>query len=210
MKIKYPRTYHLPWSRSYTDDDRVLMDTEHYIGKQVVVTEKLDGENTSLYRHTLHARSRDSKDHPSRHWVKGLHGMIQSQIPEGWRLCGENVYAMHSIYYEALPSYFLLFSAWNEHNLCLSWDDTEELAERLGLVTVPVLYRGVWDQKKIHELYTVKSRYGGVQEGYVVRLADAFPYEQFKHAVAKFVRVNHVQTSEHWLSRPIVPNRIQL
>ena len=36
------------------------------IGKQVIVTEKMDGENTSMYRHRIHARSIDSLPHPSR------------------------------------------------------------------------------------------------------------------------------------------------
>lgn len=42
----------------------------------VVITEKMDGENTTLYRDGLHARSLDSRHHPSRNWVKpnGLRG----------------------------------------------------------------------------------------------------------------------------------------
>ena len=129
MLKKYPRTFHLPWSRSRTDDDKILRTVRHFEGKEVVVTEKLDGENTTLYRNHIHARSLDSKDHASRHWVKMLHGTISFHIPEGWRICGENVYALHSIYYEQLTSYFYVFSIWNENNECLSWDETVEWAE---------------------------------------------------------------------------------
>ena len=42
--MKYPRSFHLPWSRGYTDDDKVARNVNHFIGKEVVVTEKLDGE----------------------------------------------------------------------------------------------------------------------------------------------------------------------
>lgn len=70
MKVKYPKTMHLPWSRSYTDDDKILRNTDHFAGREVVITEKMDGENTTMYRDFMHARSLDSKDHTSRHYVK--------------------------------------------------------------------------------------------------------------------------------------------
>lgn len=208
MRKKYPRTFHLPWSRSKTDDDKILKTVCHFEGKEVVVTEKLDGENTTMYRDSIHARSLDSKDHESRHWVKMLHGTISFQIPLGWRICGENVFAMHSIYYGELTSYFYVFSIWNEDNQCLSWDETLEWAELLGVKVAPVLYRGIWNEQKVKGCYTRQSVFGGEQEGYVVRIADAFPYDQFGTCVAKFVRKNHVQTEEHWLSKPVVPNGV--
>ncbi|GED56575.1 RNA ligase family protein [Brevibacillus formosus] len=208
MLKKYPRTFHLPWSRSRTDDDKILRTVGHFEGKEVVVTEKLDGENTTLYRNHIHARSLDSKDHASRHWVKMLHGTISFHIPEGWRICGENVYALHSIYYEHLTSYFYVFSIWNENNECLSWDETVEWAELLGLETAPVLYRGIWSEETVKSCYTKQSVFGGEQEGYVVRLTERFSYEDFKQSAAKFVRKNHVQTDQHWLSKPVVPNGI--
>jgi hypothetical protein len=207
--IKYPRTFHLPWSRSYTDDDRILRNTNHFIGKEVVVTEKMDGESCSMYSNHIHARSIDSANHPSRNWVKMLHGSFAHEIPEGFRLCGENVFAKHSIYYDQLPSYFLLFSIWNNKNECLSWDETVEWANLMNLETVPVLYRGIYDEEKIKSCYTMKSEYDGIQEGYVVRTVDGFHYDQFKHHVAKFVRKNHVQTDEHWLIKPIEPNNLR-
>lgn len=206
MKVKYPKTMHLPWSRSYTDDDRILTGTDHFNGREVVITEKMDGENTTMYSDFIHARSLDSKDHPSRHFVKTLHGGIRYMIPEGYRLCGENVYAKHSLAYTSLPGYFLLFSVWNDQNICLSWDETTAWAEKLGLPPVPVLYRGMWSEEAAKRCYTMKSKFGGEQEGYVVRLASEFAYEDFKRSVAKFVRKNHVQTDEHWLSKPIEPN----
>jgi hypothetical protein len=36
------------------------------------------------------------------------------------------------------------------------------------------------------------------KEGYVVRLASSFKFDDFNKSVAKFVRKNHVQTNEHW------------
>lgn len=208
MRKKYPRTYHLPWSEGRTSDDKVLKNVEFFAGKEVVVTEKLDGENTTMYADYLHARSLDAKSHPSRNWVKTLHASIAHHIPSGWRICGENMYAKHSVYYEALRSYFYLFGIWNEQDNCLSWDDTVEWAQLIGLETAPVLYRGIFDEKKIKNLYTKQSVFGGEQEGYVIRLAESFTYDDFTVSVGKFVRANHVQTNKHWMKQTIVPNQL--
>lgn len=43
--VKYPRTYHLPFSPGTTKDDRVLKDYSNFFGKEVVVLTKMDGEN---------------------------------------------------------------------------------------------------------------------------------------------------------------------
>jgi hypothetical protein len=207
--FKYPRTFHLPWSMGKTDDDKVLKNTNHFIGKEVIVSEKLDGENANLYIDHLHARSIDSKDHASRHWLKTFHASFAYQIPENWRICGENVFAKHSIPYNELSTYFYMFSIWNHENRCLSWDETIEWASLLGLETTPILYRGIWDEGKIKACFTGISAFGGEQEGYVVRLADSFDYVDFKHSAAKFVRKNHVQTDKHWLNKEIEPNKLK-
>lgn len=151
-RYKYPRTPHLPWSQGVSSDDLVLDDFSAFVDQEVVVTEKLDGENTTLYTDHIHARSIDSKHHPSHNWVKQLHGQMAYHIPSGWRFCGENVYARHSITYHNLQSYFYLFSIWNEHNVCLSWKDTQEWAELLNIPTPPVLYQGVWSEDTIRHL----------------------------------------------------------
>ncbi|MBT4140719.1 MAG: RNA ligase family protein [Candidatus Latescibacteria bacterium] len=122
--IKYPRTPHLPWSQGQSRDDQVLSTTQHFEGKEVIVTEKMDGENTTMYHDHIHARSTTSSPHPSRDWVKKLWSQIQFNIPKGLRVCGENVFAKHSIHYRALPSYFLVFAIFEE-NVCLSWKETE-------------------------------------------------------------------------------------
>jgi hypothetical protein len=168
----------------------------------------MDGENTTMYRDGIHARSTEWRGHPSRNWVSALHASIQWEIPEGWRVCGENLYAKHSIHYQGLPSYFMVFSVWNEHNVCLSWSETKEWAALLGLEVAPVLYEGVWNEATIRGLYQPRW-FGNEMEGYVVRLASEFSYGQFRWAVAKYVRESHVQTSPHWMwGQPVVPNEL--
>lgn len=202
MRFKYPRTPHLPWSRTMSSDDIRLFNTNQFVGKEVVVTEKMDGENTTLYRDGVHARSINSGYHPSRSWVQALQGQVGWQIPQGWRICGENLYARHSISYQQLTSYFLVFSVWNERNECLDWDETCAFAERLALTMVPELYRGPWDESAIRAI-DVNTAF---QEGYVVRVTNRFAFADFRQNIAKWVRKGHVNTGTHWMHQPLVPN----
>jgi len=208
QRLKYPRTPHLPWSLGRSSDDIVLADSTQFSGKKVVVTEKMDGENTTMTRQYIHARSVDSGYHASRTWVKRLHAQIKEEIPEGWRICGENLYAQHSIAYETLPDFFLVFSIWDERNAALSWDETENWSTLLGLRTVPVLQIGLWDESAIRGI--VRMMNPERQEGYVVRLFAPFDFADFANSVAKFVRSRHVRTDTHWLSKPVVPNKLCL
>lgn len=205
-RIKYPRTFHLPFSPGVTSDDKKLKSTKHLQGKQVVITEKFDGENSTLLRDGFHARSIDSGYHPSRAWLGRFHGQIAHDIPEGWRICGENLFAKHSLGYENLPSFFLGFSVWDESNQALSWDDTLEVFEVLGIAPVKELFRGPYDEEQVQAL--AKSIDTEKQEGFVVRVADRFSYEDFSLSVAKWVRPAHVSTSDHWMYQAIVQNKM--
>jgi hypothetical protein len=211
--VKYPRTFHLPFSAGRTDDDRALKDCSIFEGKEVVITVKMDGENTTGYFDGyIHARSLDSNNHPSRNWVKGYLSSILYELPKGWRVCGENLYAKHSIFYKNLGNYFHGFSIWNEKNECLPWAETEDWFKLLGIQPVAKLYQGVWDESIARSYGTLidENKYpdGKEVEGFVVRLADKFHYSQFSRSLAKFVRKNHVQTNKHWIKSSIVVNEL--
>jgi hypothetical protein len=60
MRVRYPRTPHLPWSPGATDDDERILDASALEGREVVVTEKLDGETTTLYQGRERSRERPS------------------------------------------------------------------------------------------------------------------------------------------------------
>ena len=205
---KYPRTYHLPFSLGSTSDDKMLKSTEQFTDMEVVVTEKMDGENTSMYSDHYHARSLDSKHHASRDMVKSLWATIKHDIPDGWRICGENLYAKHSIGYNDLSSYFLVFSIWNEKNEALSWDDTVEWCNILGLEYVRVLYRDTYDENIIKSLWSPTVH--DLMEGYVVRNSQAFSYDDFGKNAAKFVRPKHVTTDTHWMHSEIIANKLKI
>lgn len=207
--IKYPRTCHLSFSQGIIKDDRILKDNSCFEDKRVIVLEKLDGENCSMYNDYLHARSIDGVNHPSRNWVKNFHAKMSHKIPEGWRVCGENMFAKHTIHYDNLESYFYCFSVWNEKNECLSWNDTIEWAKLLDIILVPVLYDGIWDVNIVKEFCNNDTR-----EGFVVRITDSFSYIDFKKSVAKFVHnkfKNNLKNEDtfHWRYSKLVKNNLK-
>jgi len=207
--IKYPRTYHLPWSPGLTKDDRQMSNISTLENADsVVVTVKMDGECTTMYNDYIHARSIDYNPHPSRSWVKSIQNKISFDIPKGWRVCGENLFAKHSISYENLDDYFLVFSIWNDKNICLSWEETKEWCELLGLKHVPVIYEGKWYNNLINSLYN-EFHNNDECEGYVIRVSDSFPYKDFRNCVGKYVRKNHVQTHGHWMRSKLIKNKIR-
>lgn len=203
MKIKYPRTYHLEWSEGKSSDDKTQFDLSNFEGNEIIITEKMDGENTTMMNEYYYARSLDSNNHPSRNFVKGIWGNIKHNIPVDFRICGENLYAQHSLIYKDLPSYFMVFSIWDKEK-CLSWDETVEYCNLLGLTPVNVLYRGIFDLDLIKKFKIDTNK----QEGFVIRLASAFMLDDFQKCVVKWVRKGHVQTDEHWMNKVIIPNSL--
>lgn len=207
-RIKYPRTPHLPWSNASSDDkkwDEVLFKPDDLI----VVTEKMDGECTSIYSGgSCHARSMDSKDHPSRHWVKGMAPWYSQQLEKDEAFVGENCFARHSIAYDNLPSYFLAFGLRNSTHF-LSWSELCLRAYIIKMSVVPMLYSGpfhLWRHARFQEYVDSLDR---ESEGYVVRTLGSFPVDEFHLNVAKYVRPNHVQTDEHWMNQPMVVNGLR-
>jgi RNA ligase-like protein len=207
-RVKYPRTHHLPWSANVSSDDKIIPSLAGFEGQDIVVTIKMDGEQTSMYRDGFHARSIDTASHPSRDWLWGLHRRIGHEIPEGWRICGENLFAKHSIHYKNLPAHFLVFSIWNEKNECLDWEETKFYCEVLGLKHVPEFYSGPWSESLIRDFH-IDNHDGDECEGYVVRVYRKFTFREFKDVVAKYVRKNHVHTHAHWMREAVVPNRLK-
>lgn len=194
--MKYPRTKHLPNSPGFTQDDERLVESSHLIGKEVIYTEKLDGECTNCLTNKIHARSEESNHHPSQSWMKSFHSGFAWKIPTNIQIVGENVYAQHSIPYDRLTSFFYVFAVIDlDRKVFKSVEETIKTCIELGLIYVPILYRGTFQPD-----FQVpkKSAFGDIIEGFVVRVVDEFPIEDSGKNMAKWVRKGHVQTDEHW------------
>jgi len=218
--MKYPRTFHLPWS-SGTSDDKILSSVDSFLGHELVLLEKIDGSNVCLEHDGCYARTHSGPpNHPSFNEFKALHTSIKHNIPINMQIFGEWVVAKHSIFYDKLPAYFLMFgvriiNTEPNINYWLGWNGVKETANKLGLYTVPELanitVKTEKELQRITESFMKQpSFYGPEREGVVVRLVYGFEDSAFASSVSKLVRKNHVQTDDHWRSKEIVRNKLAL
>ena len=215
-EIKYPRTFHLPYSLGATNDDKIARSIDSLLNKDLVITEKMDGSNVCLEREKCFARTHSGPPtHSSFDAFKALHAGIKFNIPDSYQVFGEWLYAVHSIQYNSLPGYLLLFGVRESNTMTwLSWDDVEYWAEQLGVFTVPVLEKCKVETakelpEKIESLIVNPSTYGEEKEGAVVRVAGRFKNNVFDSNVLKNVRAGHVNTDIHWATQEIVRNSLK-
>jgi hypothetical protein len=196
---KYPRTYHLFYSENGTSDDKKCLNDNHFVGKEVVVTIKMDGENTTIYNKSIHARSLNSLvDSEDRRWIDALRkSKIENNIIDSFRICGENLFYKHTCYYDDLESMFYVFSIWNGDK-CLSWDDTKIWCGLLELETVPVIYEGIYNKNIILNEFNKYIKNNKDVEGFAVRISDEFYLSEFETSLNKYVRNTFVIPDQHW------------
>lgn len=201
---KYNRTYHLPWSPGSTNDDRISDNVESLLGNEIVITEKLDGENCGMTDEGVYARSHATFTTSA--WsreVRQLHKLsVEDELGDGVFLFGENMEGIHSIEYTNLTSYFYIFGI-RDNDIWIPWEKVEEYSYLLDIPTVPVLFKGVANTAKelqqiVEDLVSKPSELGGQREGIVVRTAGMFHNDDFADNVMKWVRKGHVQTDVHW------------
>lgn len=210
---KYNRTPHLPWSPGKGDDDKVASSVSSLLNRPIIITEKMDGSNTSLEKDGCFARTHASAPkHESFDALKALHASVAFSIPAYMQLFGEWCYARHSIEYTELPNYFMLFGIRYLNTKQLFWGSWAEVAVwagKLHIPTVPVLFTGTATTEKelqhiVEVLAAEPSICGGQREGVVVRLMSSYSDTAFPNSIMKWVRKDHVQTTEHWKDQEIV------
>lgn len=200
--LKYPRTPHLPSSPGATSDDKWMTESSlEYLnsGIELIVTEKMDGSNLTMTQDHFYGRSVDSGTQAWDTVARALWAAKRWDIPTGWRISGESMYARRSVSYENLPGPYIVFGIWDEDNTLLSWEETEEFAALLDIPVVPVLYRGTSFADAV-EVWG-KQHDSDTSEGFVIRDAGRIPYAEFGKRVAKWVREGHVRTAADWRHR---------
>ncbi|MDE0447604.1 MAG: RNA ligase family protein [Spirochaetaceae bacterium] len=204
---KYPRTPYWPDSPTKARDGDTLTDPERFVGRAVVVTEKLDGSNTLLHRGDVYARSVSAP--AAAKWL----GMVRKH--HAWKvtepdvfLYGEDIYGVHSIEYDPVPEdrTFYAFALRLEDGSFGSFHEMTEYATTRAIPVVPVLFEGTFDSVRqvrdfVSQAHAQPSALGGEREGVVLHIAAGFPAADFQGNVCKSVRVGHVQSDEHWSKR---------
>lgn len=213
---KYPRTFHLPYSPGASKEDKIQHDVSNLIGRNLIMTEKMDGSNVCLTRDAVFARSHNGPpSHPSFDLLKAQHAAVKRNIPEHVEVFGEWLYAVHSIRYNNLPSYLQVFGV-RSGTVWWAWEETQEMANEILVSTTPAIFefypeteaklRSKVEIVTVHNFF--KPACGDSREGVVVRPLGEFRDEDFDRSVIKWVRANHVQTDEHWKHKAIETNEL--
>lgn len=220
--FRFPHTPHIAWlAQSEPRDDKVLSPAEasEILAGEVVLEEKLDGANLGFSVASdgaVRAQNRGQYLEQPFHGQFARLGLWLSQHEEklfdalGTHLIafGEWCAARHSLDYAALPDWWLLFDIYDRSiNQFWSTHRRNAWATERGFSTVPELYRGKIDSRRLTQLaQTTSSQYRiGPLEGIVIRKENA----DWLEARAKLVRSDFTQAIEsHWRSRTLEWNQV--
>ena len=249
--IKYPRTPHIEGSRlQLGDEDLRQRHFSEIVGRNVVLEEKIDGANSAISfssdgklrlqsrGHFLTGGYREHHYDLMKQWAAVQSQRLHEVLGCRYIMYGEWMYAKHSIYYDALPHYFMEFDVLDrESEKFLDTPSRHTLLKGLPVCHVPVLASGALNDINEILAHLGNSKYItndhithlredaqklGLDVEQVCRETDAsrlmegiyIKVEENGEVVdrMKYVRASFLQTVEesqsHWLDRPIVPNRI--
>jgi ATP-dependent RNA circularization protein (DNA/RNA ligase family) len=221
--FRFPHTPHLAWLGAGTPrDDKVLAAAEAaaLLAGEVAVEEKLDGANlgVSLAEDgTLQFQNRGQYLQPPFQgqfqrlggWIASHERALRSHLPQGLIVFGEWCAARHSVAYDRLPDWWVVFDVYDlsqQRFFCTARRDA--LVARMGLAVVREVMRG---RTTLAELTTrlraEPSRYhAGPVEGFVIRKETS----DWLLARAKLVHPEFVQgIDEHWRRRRMEWNRLE-
>lgn len=161
--IKYPRTQHLEGSRLQAgDEDLSQVPFSAILGKHIVIEEKIDGANTAISfnnegelllqnrGHYLYGGHRERHYNLFKSWANLHQDAFFDVLGCRYIMYGEWMYAKHTVFYDALPDYFMEFDIYDrERDIFLSTTERRKLTSLLPMVySVPVLGEGVYKNKE--------------------------------------------------------------
>jgi hypothetical protein len=249
---KYPRTHHIEGSRLQPgDEDLDSIPFANIKDKYVVVEEKVDGANAAISfdihgklqlqsrGHYLTGGAREKHFNLFKQWANTHAAAFFRVLDSRYILFGEWLYAKHTVFYDALPHYFLEYDVLDlEKQEFLSTNSRKNLLDNLPLVSVPVLFMGKLQSHKQLMGLLGESHYQtpahldkfqeicqaqnldverslkqtdqtGLMEGLYIKVET----ENIVTARYKYVRSSFLTTIQqsdgHWLNRPIIPNQLR-
>ncbi len=247
---KYPRTRHLLGSRLQPgDEDLDAIPMAELEGRTVVIEEKMDGANSGLSfdddatlllqsrGHYLTGGPREKQFNLLKQWAAAITDRLFDAVGTRYVVYGEWLYAKHSVYYDALPHYFLEFDVLDaETGEFLDTPRRTQLLAGVPTVPVRVLYSGKFPGEEAlldligsshfitpeapRRLREDVARLGwdveraarqtdlsGTMEGLYVKVEEGGVVRERY----KFVRAEFLQVvtaDGHWQDRPLIPNRL--
>ena len=220
--FRYPHTPHIDWlAEGQPRDDKVLSPVEsaRLLASEVVIEEKLDGANLGFSigpDGELRAQNRGQYllrpfTGPFARladWLQAHQDRLFDALTEPLIVFGEWCAARHSLDYDRLPDWWLMFDVYDrEAQQFWSTRRRHELASSVRTAEVPLLHRGRISLAQLRVCATRQaSRFReGTVEGLVVRREDSLWLQDR----AKLVCPGFAQAiTDHWRSRPLAWNRI--
>ena len=249
--IKYPRTPHLEGSRLQSGDyDLSQVPFSEILGKNIVVEEKLDGANCAISfdgNGNLLIQSRGrylTGGYRERHynllksWANANKDALWGVLGDRYVMYGEWMYAKHTVFYDALPSYFIEFDIYDRKTQTfLDTARRRAITQPLGVISAPVLAQGKFTSSKqilslitqshyvtnnhLQVLVDVCNRQGLDAQRFVAQTDTSTTMEGLYVKVeedgivtqrVKYVRAGYVQSAtladDDWQRRPIVANQL--
>ncbi len=251
MIRKYPRTPHLEGSRLQPgDEDLNQIPFSDIQGRHLAVEEKIDGANSGISfgengelmlqsrGHYLTGGYRERHYNLMKQWAMVHRDAFYAALGNRYIMYGEWMYAKHTIFYDALPHYFMEFDIYDrEKDLYLDTPSRRVFTSRLPVSSVPVLAERSFEQKEDllkllgpsnyitgnqrQNLYDSAVRLGldpkrsceetelsGLMEGLYLKVEENGRIVQR----LKYVRPAFLQrilfSETHWIDRPIIPNQL--
>lgn len=163
--FKYPRTQHLEGSRLQPGDhDLEQVPLRELRGRYVVVEEKLDGANSGIALdeggrvrlqsrgHVLTGGPRERQFDLFKRWAGAHSALLETVCASGLTVYGEWLYAKHTIFYDALPHYWLEFDIRDADGAFWSTARRRAHFEACGAAgvvrSVPVVWEGIVDDER--------------------------------------------------------------
>lgn len=223
--FKYPRTPHLEGSRLQPgDEDLAQAPFERVRGRHLVVEEKLDGANAGISfapggelrlqsrGHYLAGGPRERQFTLLKSWAATHAAALREVLTDRFVLFGEWLYARHTVFYDALPHYFLEFDVFDlSTGHFLGTPERRSLLAAAPVRSVPVLAAQAFSN--LAELTALvgpstASSTGVPMEGLYLKVEEGGRVvERYKWVRPEFLQAI-LDSGEHWADRPIEPNRL--
>ena len=220
--FRFPHTPHIAWLASGSPrDDKVLSveEAQKLLAEEIVIEEKLDGANLGFSigaDGTLRVQNRGQYLLPPftgqfaqlGKWMDMHQDRLFDGLTESLIVFGEWCAARHSLNYDRLPDWWLMFDVY-DRDAKRFWSTARrnELAAELDISVVPCIFQGRRTMAQLQDWEFGKtSRFRqGDAEGLILRREDAVWLQQR----AKLVRPNFTQAiTQHWRHRMVEWNRI--
>ena len=213
--FRFPQTPHLAWLGQGTPrDDKLLSPDEvrQLLASEVLVEEKLDGANLGFSigpDGAVRAQNRGQyliepyggQFARLASWLQPREERLLDGLGQHLIAFGEWCAAKHSLEYDRLPDWWLLFDIYDrEQGKFWSAQRRDAWAQQYGFACVPRLRAGRVSLGQLQEmvLQQASAFRSGPLEGVVVRVDNA----QWSVARAKLVRADFTQAIDtHWRSR---------